>query len=39
VRELVAINALSPDQPLMPGQIVTVAEQGCCDALFQALTP
>jgi len=39
VSELVDRNTLTADDPLLPGQIIIVADDSCCDHVFQALSP
>ncbi len=39
VRELIDINAMTTDEPLLPGQVITVRGNACCEQLFQILSP
>ena len=39
IRELVDINAMATDEPLLPGQVITVRGSACCKQVFEALSP
>lgn len=39
IRELVDLNALTTDDTLVPGRIINVRADACCEQLFEALNP